>query len=120
MYAKIELLPTNKDSMLQQQKLAQNILAPHLEVIQFFESHFNAIRLGNTQTQRVFCRFIDSTSVGLLHASNHPLARELHFRIVSFCLRVLRHCVSLDNVTLWKLKHQILSSALSWFSHPPK
>ncbi|KAL6233892.1 hypothetical protein BDW75DRAFT_180243 [Aspergillus navahoensis] len=120
MYAKIELLPTNKDSMLQQQKLAQNILAPHLQIIQLFESHFNAVRLGNAQTQHLFSRFIDRTTVGLLHASNHPLAREVHFRIVHFCLRVLRHCTSIDNVTLWRHKHQTLSAALSWFKHPPR
>ncbi|KAL4933603.1 1-phosphatidylinositol 4-kinase STT4 [Aspergillus undulatus] len=120
MYAEIELLPTNKDSMLQHQKLAQNILAPHLQTIQFFESHFNAVRLGNAQTQRLFCRFIDRTTVGLLHASNHPLARELHFRIICFCLKVLRHCTCFDNVTLWRLKHQTLSAALSWFKHPPR
>ncbi|KAL4811560.1 hypothetical protein BDV18DRAFT_156146 [Aspergillus unguis] len=120
MYAKIELLPTNKDAMLQQQRLAQNILSPHLQVIQFFESHFNAVRLGNAQTQHLFSRFVDRTTVGLLHASNHPLARELHFRIISFCLRVLRHCSSLDNVTLWRHKHQILSAALAWFNHPPR
>ncbi|KAL2866787.1 1-phosphatidylinositol 4-kinase STT4 [Aspergillus lucknowensis] len=120
MYAKIELLPTDKNFMLQQQRLAQNILAPHSKIIQFFESHFNAVRLGNVQSQRLFCRFIDRTTVGLLSASKHPLARELHFRIVSFCLRVLRHCISLDNVTLWRLKHQILSAALSWFNEPPR
>ncbi|KAL4946901.1 hypothetical protein BDV06DRAFT_2724 [Aspergillus oleicola] len=119
MYAEIELLPTNKESMLQQQKLAQNILAPHLQIVQFFESHFNAVRLGNAQTQRLFGRFIDRTSIGLSHASNHPLARELHFRIISFCLRVLRHCTSFDYVTLWRLKNQTLSAALSWFKHPP-
>jgi phosphatidylinositol 4-kinase len=106
--------------MLQQQRSAQNILAPHLKIIQFFESHFNAVRLGNVQTQRLFCRFVDRTTAGLLFASNHPLARELHFRIVSFCLRVLRHCTSLDNVTLWRLKHQILSAALSWFNEAPR
>ncbi|KAL4972401.1 hypothetical protein BDW66DRAFT_169647 [Aspergillus desertorum] len=120
MYAKIELLPTNKESMLQQQRLAQNILAPHLQIIQLFESHFNAVRLGNAQTQRLFSRFVDRTTVGLLHASNHPLAREVHFRIVRFCLRVLRHCKSIDNVTLWRYKHRILSAALSWFKHPPR
>ncbi|KAL4919394.1 hypothetical protein BDW62DRAFT_45207 [Aspergillus aurantiobrunneus] len=120
MYAKIELLPTNKDSMLQQQRLVQNLLAPHLQMIQFFESHFNAVRLGNAQAQRLFCRFIDRTTVGLLHGSNHPLARELHFRIVSFCLKTLKHCTSLDNVTLWRHKHQALSAALSWFGHPPR
>ncbi|KAL2834517.1 hypothetical protein BDW59DRAFT_138003 [Aspergillus cavernicola] len=120
MYAVIELLPTDKDLMLQQQKLAQSILAPHLHIIQFFESHFNAVRLGNAQTRHLFCRFIDRTTVGLLHASNHPLARELHFRIISFCLKVLKHCTSLDTVTLWRLKHQILSASLNWFRNPPR
>lgn len=120
MYAKIELLPTNKEAMLQQQKLAQNILAPHSQVLQFFESHFNAVRLANFQAQRLFTRFVDRTTMGLLHASNHPLARELHFRIIYFSLRVLKHCTSLDNITLWKLKHQILSAALSWFGNPPR
>ncbi|KKK12591.1 hypothetical protein AOCH_004119 [Aspergillus ochraceoroseus] len=120
MYAKIELLPTDKALMLQQQKHAQNILAPHLHIIQFFESHFNAVRLANSQTQRLFCRFLDRTAVGLLQASNHPLARELHFRIILFCLNVMKHCTSFDNVTLWKLKHQILSAALSWFKSPPR
>ncbi|KAL3463767.1 hypothetical protein BJX64DRAFT_256130 [Aspergillus heterothallicus] len=120
MYAKIELLPTDKDLMLQQQKLAQNILAPHLKIIQFFESHYNAVRLGNFQTQRLFCRFVDRTAVGLLLANNHPLARELHFRIVSFCLGILRHCTSLDNVTLWRLKQQVISAALSWFTEAPR
>ncbi|KAL4761682.1 1-phosphatidylinositol 4-kinase STT4 [Aspergillus foveolatus] len=120
MYAKIELLPTNKDSMLQQQQFAQNILAPHLQIIQLFESHFNAVRLGNAQTQHLFSRFIDRTTVGLLHASNHPLAREMHFRIIHFCLRALRHCTSIDNVTLWRHKHQTLSAALNWFKHPPR
>ncbi|KAL4880003.1 hypothetical protein BJY04DRAFT_192115 [Aspergillus karnatakaensis] len=120
MYAKIELLPTDKDSMLQQQRLAQNVLAPHLQIIRFFESHFNAVRLGNAQTEHLFCRFIDRTMTGLLHASNHPLARELHFRIICFCLRVLKHCTSLDSVTLWRHKHAVLSAALSWFNHPPR
>ncbi|KAL5335246.1 hypothetical protein BJX70DRAFT_329101 [Aspergillus crustosus] len=120
MYAKIELLPTDKDSMLQRQKLAQNILAPHLQIIRFFESHFNAVRLGNAQTQHLFFRFIDRTTLGLLQASNHPLARELHFRIICFCLRVLKHCTSLDNLTLWRHKHLILSAGLSWFNHPPR
>ncbi|KAL3477837.1 hypothetical protein BJX99DRAFT_225404 [Aspergillus californicus] len=120
MYARIELLPTDKELMLQEQKLAQSVLAPHSLIVQFFESHFNAVRLGNAQTRHLFCRFVDRTTLGLLHASNHPLARELHFRIILFCLRVLEHCTTLDKATLWKFKHQILSAALSWFNNPPR
>lgn len=106
--------------MLKNQQRAQDILAPHLSILQFFESHFSAIRLGNVQDQRLFCRLIDRTTIGLLRTKAHPLARELHFRIVLFAFRVLRHFTSLDPVTCWKVKDQILSAALGWFRYPPR
>ncbi|KAF9884109.1 phosphatidylinositol-4- kinase [Aspergillus nanangensis] len=120
LYAKIELLPTDKALMLNKQQEAQNTLAPHLLVLGFFESHYSAIRLGNTQDQRLFCRLIDRTAVGLLHTSGHPLSRELHFRIILFGLKVLEHYTSRETAALWKLKDQILSAALHWFKHPPR
>ncbi|EAU36126.1 hypothetical protein ATEG_02852 [Aspergillus terreus NIH2624] len=120
LYAKIELLPTDKALMLSKQQKAQNILTPHLLVLQFFESHYSAIRLGNVQDQRLFGRLIDRTTVGLLHTAGHPLSRELHFRIILFSLKVLGHFSSTDPAASWKLKDQILSAALHWFKHPPR
>ncbi|BCR87686.1 1-phosphatidylinositol 4-kinase STT4 [Aspergillus chevalieri] len=120
LYAKIELLPTDKELLLKKQQKAQNILSPHSHVLQFFESHFSAVRLGKPQSRRLFCRLIGTTTVGLLETHGHPLAREIHFRITLFGLKVLKHFNSQDQVASWKLKDQILSAALSWFKHPPR
>lgn len=120
LYAKIELLPTDKELLLKKQQKAQNILSPHSHVLQFFESHFSAVRLGKPQSRRLFCRLIGRTTVGLLETHGHPLAREIHFRIILFGLKVLKHFNSQDQVAPWKLKDQILSAALSWFKYPPR
>ncbi|PYH97001.1 phosphatidylinositol 4-kinase [Aspergillus ellipticus CBS 707.79] len=120
LFTKIELLPTDKPLMVRNQKKAQNILIPHFQILQFFDSHFAAVRLGNAQTQSLFYRLIDKTTVALLQASGHPLARELHFRIVLFGLKVLKYSPSSDQNLVWKLKDQILSAALTWFKHPPR
>ncbi|KAJ5097583.1 hypothetical protein N7456_008304 [Penicillium angulare] len=120
LHTKIELLPTDKALMLREQESAQNTLSPHLRVLQFFESHFNAIRLGNLQDQQLFCRLISSTVVGLAKTGCHPLAREIHFRIVLFGLNILKHFSPRNKAASWKLKDQILSAALSWFKHPPR
>ncbi|PWY64474.1 phosphatidylinositol 4-kinase [Aspergillus heteromorphus CBS 117.55] len=120
LFTKIELLPTDKSLMARNQKKAQSILTPHFQILQFFESHFAAVRLGNTQVQSLFYRLIDKTTVALLQASGHPLARELHFRIILFSLKVLKYSPSSDQNLIWKLKDQILSAALTWFKHPPR
>ncbi|KAJ5780857.1 Phosphatidylinositol Kinase [Penicillium paradoxum] len=120
LHTRIELLPTDKDLMLRMQQKAQDTVSPHLRVLHFFESHFNAIRLGNLQDQQLFCRLISSTVVGLSKSQGHPLAREIHFRIVLLGLRVLRHLSPRNSGASWKLKDQILSAALSWFRHPPR
>lgn len=122
LHTKIELLPTDKDLMLRLQQKAQDTVSPHLRVLHFFESHFNAIRLGNLQGQQLFCRLIGSTVLGLLKTQGHPLAREIHFRIVLLGLKVLGHLSPRDSgaAASWKLKDQILSAALSWFRHPPR
>ncbi|KOC13801.1 putative phosphatidylinositol 4-kinase (STT4) [Aspergillus flavus AF70] len=120
LYAKIELLPSDKALMLQKQQKAHKVLSPHSHVLQFFESHFSAIQLGNLQDQQLFCRLVDKTSVGLMQTSGHPLSRELHFRIILFGLKVLKHFSLADPASSWKLKDQLLSAALSWFRHPPR
>lgn len=120
LHTKIELLPTDKALMLKKQQKAQDTLSPHMRVLQFFESHFNAIRLGNLQDQQLFCRLMNSTLVGLVKNKGHPLAREIHFRIVLFGLKVLRYLTPRNNSASWKLKDQVLSAALSWFKHPPR
>ncbi|CAL5867762.1 uncharacterized protein PFLUO_LOCUS1982 [Penicillium psychrofluorescens] len=120
LYSNIELLPTDKALMLRKQQKAQSTLSPHLRVLQFFESHFSAIRLGNLLDQQLAIRLVTSTAAGLLKSKGHPLAREVHFRFVLFGLRILRHLTPRNSGAAWKLKDQILSAALGWFKHPPR
>lgn len=119
-FTTIELLPTDKALLLKQQKKALNVLSPHFRILQFFDSHFNAIRLGSPQTLMVFHRLISTTLVGLKETNGHPLAREVHFHIVLLGLKVLRYCKVENRYALWKLKDQILSAILSWFKHSPR
>ncbi|EEP82937.1 hypothetical protein UREG_07802 [Uncinocarpus reesii 1704] len=102
------------------QRKAQNIISPHLRLLQFFESHFNATRLASPQIQKIFRRLVNTTLNSLRHTAGHPLAREFHFHTILFSLKVLRYCKGQSKVALWKLKDQILSAALSWFSQPPR
>jgi phosphatidylinositol 4-kinase len=48
------------------------------------------------------------------------LARELRFQVILFGLKVLRYSSAVSAITQWRMKDQILSAALNWFSFPPR
>ena len=91
-----------------------------MRLLQFLGSHFNATRLGSPQIEKVFLRLLRVTLDGLKHSTGHPLAREIRFQIILFGLKVLRHSTALDFPARCRLKGQILSAALSWFSFAPR
>jgi phosphatidylinositol 4-kinase A len=91
-----------------------------MRLLQFLGSHFNATRLGSPHTEKVFIRLLNATLDGLKHSTGHPLAREIRFQIVLFGLRVLRFSIGVEFGARCLLKDKILSSALSWFSFPPR
>ncbi|KZF26893.1 phosphatidylinositol 4-kinase [Xylona heveae TC161] len=117
-YIKEEFAPSDREATSKRQQAAHNIIAPHFRVLQFLASHFNANRLGSPQIRRIFHRIVRVTLNGIVHATNHPLAREMHFQIILFALGILRHTNGLDAAEQWRLKDQILCAALRWFSHP--
>lgn len=86
----------------------------------FFDSHFNATRLGSPDTQKIFLRLLDLTLDGLKISISHPLAREIRLRIVMFSLKVLRMSETAGAAAQWRLKDKILSAGLSWFRFTPK
>jgi phosphatidylinositol 4-kinase len=104
---------------MKRQQIAHNLLAPHMRLLQFLGSHFNATRLGSPQTEKAFLRLLNITLEGLKHSTGHPLAREIRFQIVLFGLKVLRHSTAIDSNSKARLKDQILSAALSWFHFAP-
>jgi len=119
-YVKEEFAPSDKAALTKRQQAAHNLLAPHMRLLQFLGSHFNAIRLGSPHTEKVFIRLLKATLDGLRHSTGHPLAREIRFQIILFGLKVLRHSIGMDFSARCLLKDRLLSSALSWFSFPPQ
>ncbi|KAH0559535.1 hypothetical protein GP486_003947 [Trichoglossum hirsutum] len=119
-FVKQEFAPSDKETLLRRQQAAHNLIAPHLRVLQFLGSHFNATRLGSPHIQKIFYRLVQITLDGLKHTTGHPLAREVRFQIVLFSLKVLTYGTGLDSTASWRLKDQILSAALTWFSFPPR
>ncbi|KAI9818160.1 MAG: phosphatidylinositol-4- kinase [Pycnora praestabilis] len=119
-YIKEEFAPSDKEALLKRQYAAHNLIAPHLRLLQFLSSHFNATRQGSPHTQKIFHRLIQITLKGLKYTTGHPLTREVHFQVVLFGLELLRHSTGLTAATQWRLKDQILSAALSWFAQAPR
>lgn len=119
-YIKEEFAPSDRKALAKRQQAAHNMVTPHMRLLQFLASHYNATRLSSRHTEKAFLRLVDATLEGLRHSTGHPLAREIRFHVVNFGLLVLKHTVALDFDAKCHLKNQILSAALSWFSFPPR
>ncbi|KAJ9611860.1 phosphatidylinositol-4- kinase [Knufia peltigerae] len=117
-YVKEEFAPTDKAAIQRQAQNAHNTISPHFRLLQFFQSHFNSIRLGSGNTQRNFVRMLERTLLGFIHIKGHPLLREMQFSLVHFALRVLKTSTCISKLYMWKLRDLILSVGLQWFSHP--
>lgn len=119
-YIKEEFAPSEKAEIVLKQQAAHDLIAPHLRLLHFLASHYNATRLGSPHSQRIFHRMIVVTLQGLRHSYAHPLAREFHLQAVLFGLNIVTYGIGLDYAARWRLKDTILSAALAWFSHPPR
>ncbi|KAI4119799.1 MAG: hypothetical protein LQ345_000358 [Seirophora villosa] len=115
-----EFAPSDKEALSKRQQAANNLIAPHLRILQFFTSRFNATRLGSPHTQRIFQRLIVLSLEALKDCAGHPLAREVYFRLVLFGLHILKFSNGFDQAAQWRLKDTILSAGLRWFSHQPR
>jgi phosphatidylinositol 4-kinase len=107
-------------ALSKRQQAAHSLLTPHMRLLQFLGSHFNAIRLGCPNIERTFVRLLGITLEGLKNATGHPLSREIRFQIVLFGLKVVRYSTTVSLGARYILKDQILSAALSWFSFAPE
>ena len=119
-YIREEFAPSDKQALSRQQQAAHGLIAPHLRILQFLASHFNATRNGNPHVQKTFHRLLSVTLQALRHCTGHPLAREFHFQVVLLGLNFLRYSTDLDMAVRWRLKDAILSAGLRWFSHQPR
>lgn len=111
-----EFAPSDSAALAKRKQLVHNLLAPHSRLLQFLSSHYNATRLGNPDTQHLFLRLLDRTLEAIRDSTPHPMAREIRFQVVLFGLKVLKTSTTLGAVAQHRLKDQILSAGLSWFS----
>ncbi|POS86984.1 hypothetical protein EPUL_000981 [Erysiphe pulchra] len=119
-YIKMEFAPSDRTTVIKKVQRAQGLLAPHMKLVQFLSSHFNAMRLCSENTEKVFLRILDTSLKGLSHATAHPLAREVRFQIILLSLNILRNSIRLNSHTKFNFKNDILSAALTWFSYTPR
>lgn len=119
-FIRAEFAPSDRAELAGSQHAAHDLLVPHMRLLQFFSSHYNATRLSSPHTEKAYLRLVYCTLQGLKHATGHPLSREVRFQLVIFGLRVLRFATSLDFAARCRLKDKILSAALTWFAFAPR
>jgi len=119
-FLKEDFAPSDKATLSKEQQHASNLLAPHMRLLQFLGSHFNATLLGSPNTEKVFLRLLVIILDGLKHATGHPLTREIRLQIILFGLQVLRHSINIKSGERAILKDRILTAGLTWFNFSPR
>ncbi|KAK3394520.1 hypothetical protein B0H63DRAFT_426462 [Podospora didyma] len=119
-FLKEEFAPSDAAALAKKKQIVHNLLAPHTRLLQFLSSHYNATRLGNPDTHRIFLRILDVTLEAVKHSTPHPMAREIRFQTVLLGLGILKSSTTIGAIAQWRLKDSILSAGLSWFSTAPR
>nr|OQO30152.1 hypothetical protein B0A51_04540 [Rachicladosporium sp. CCFEE 5018] len=118
-YVKEEFAPTNWEAIAKRQQVTHDLIAPHLRLIWYLKSHFNASRLTAPNVEKVYARLMRVTMTAMQRTVSQPLAREVHFHLVLLALDILQLQTRLDAATQWRSKDAILSGALAWFATAP-
>ncbi|KAK1757573.1 hypothetical protein QBC47DRAFT_411683 [Echria macrotheca] len=119
-FLRAEFAPSDSVTIAKRKHHIHNLLAPHTRLLQFFNSHYNATRLGNPDTHSIFLRMLDVTLDALKTSTPHPMAREIRFQTVLFGLRVLKTSTTIGAIAQWRLKDLLLTAGLSWFNFAPR
>ncbi|CAK7263914.1 Phosphatidylinositol 4-kinase stt4 [Sporothrix epigloea] len=116
-FVEMQFAPSDAAAVYKHGQYIHNLLAPQTRLLLFFQSHFNATRLGSVDVQKGFLRMLDVTLDAIRATGKpHPIARELWFQIVLFGLRTLRFSSTISAMAQLRLKDKILSAALCWFA----
>ena len=119
-FLKEEFAPSDLEALAKRRQHVHDLLSPHVRLLQFFSSHFNASRFGSVDTRSALLRMLDLTLEALKDSPPHPMARELRFQIVLYGLRCLRYSTTIGATAQWRLKDKILSAGLAWFRGSPR
>lgn len=118
-HEKLEFAPMDRDAINRQHQLASDQIGPHLRLLHFFSSHYNAHHASNIHVRRLFGRIAMTTLQSNKYLSSHPLTREYRFSLLLFGLDILNHDRAFDAAGRWRLRDSILTTGLSWFAAKP-
>lgn len=114
----MEYLPSNKDEVDHQSKLASKLFKPHLLLIRFLSSHFKAVMYESDHLLKMFTECIIVALKGLESASTHPYSRMIRFELIQFGWFIRSHHEYLKSSGRLSLTEALLNGALSWFKTP--
>lgn len=118
-FCEMEYLPTNKAKVSHQAKIVSKSLKPHLLLIRFLASHFQATLYQNTVITEMFTNTILLAVKKLTIASLHPFSRLLRSELINFGCEILRYHIVSNASNKDELIMTLLDGALSWFVKEP-
>ena len=119
-FVRMEYAPSDYDFIRKQQQRVHDKLTPHFLILLLISSHYMAERLNGNFIESQAMSMMETSLPVLADTASHPLARELHFNIILFSLKILRYGSHLSPESQRSFKDKILSAALAWFRNEPR
>lgn len=114
----MEYLPSNKKIVDKKSKIVSSNFKPHLLLIRFIGSHFNATLFQSSDIWKIFADTIKFALLTLNSASLHPYSRMVRSELILLGIDIYKYYSKLnhsDNYSFFKI---ILDASLSWFTRP--
>ena len=118
-FVKMEYKPYDMDAIKKENKRVSGVLKPHLHVIRFFASHFEATVYESDHLLKLFTHVAYHGVSNLEHASLHPFARMVRHELIRFAILVLLVNEKKNTSDVKKLAQALVKGALSWFKVRP-
>ncbi|CDO93323.1 unnamed protein product [Kluyveromyces dobzhanskii CBS 2104] len=118
-FVKMEYKPYDMDAIKKENARVNDVLKPHLHVIRFFESHFEATVYESDHLLKLFTHVAFHGVSNLEHASLHPFARIVRHELIRFAMLVLVVNEKKNTSDVKKLAQALVKGALSWFKVRP-
>ncbi|KAL5511303.1 STT4 [Sanghuangporus vaninii] len=115
----IEYSPTDKSIMDLANVAARKLLSPHVLILQFLFSCFQAARYQKPGLMLLILRLVLCSAREHREMSTHPLAREARFSFLLFGFEALKSS-RMDAFCENKLRKALYHTAFSWFAVRPQ
>lgn len=114
----MEYLPSNKKAVDKTSKKLSSSIKPHLLLIRFISSHFNATLFQSDHILKLFSDTIRYALVRLNSASLHPYSRMIRSELILLGSEIYVYYSKLKTSDTSDFLTVILDASLSWFVKP--